>query len=110
MADILKGYVIDFTTPCKKQFSKIALVVDENADFHYYSQDSNGYWSHKPGGRPVTNKDAVGARIYDPQRASRYYPKEDPTNTGLNYNSFCCYMCVPRDEPIQVAGGFRNSA
>jgi hypothetical protein len=104
MADVPNGYVIDFATPCKKGFSKIAAVVDKDRDFHYYSQDKNGYWSHKPGGRAVTNKDAVGSPIYDPQRASRYYPKEDPNDSGLNYSSFCSYMCVPREQPIQVAG------
>jgi hypothetical protein len=104
MADVPNGYVIDFATPCKKGFSKIAAVVDKERDFHYYSQDANGYWSHKPGGRAVTNKDAAGAPIYDPQRASRYYEKEDPNDSGLNYSSFCSYMCVPRGQPIQVAG------
>ena len=105
MADVPEGYLIDFSIPCKKGFSKIAVVVDEDNDLHYYRQDSNGFWSHKPGGRPVTDKDAVGAKIYDPRRASRYYPKEDVSDTGLNYDSFCSYMCVPRDKPPQVAGG-----
>jgi hypothetical protein len=108
MTDAPRGYLIDFATPCKKNFSKIAVVVDEENDLHYYREDSNGKWSHKPGGTKVTDKDAAGALIHAPHRASRYYPKEDANNTGLNYDSFCSYMCVPRDEPIKIAGGARR--
>lgn len=104
MSTVPSGYLINFATPCKKGFSKVAMVVDQEADLHYYRQDSNGYWSHKPGARAVTNKDATGADIWDPQRASRYYPRESENDTGLNYDSFCSYMCVPRDKPLQIAG------
>lgn len=105
MADVPNGYLIDFTTPCKQGFSKIAMVVDEENDLHYYREDNNGRWSHKPGAREVTDKDAVGAYIHAPHRASRYYPKENPNDTGLNYDSFCSYMCVPRNQEIKLAGG-----
>ena len=98
-----------FEQKSKKNFSKIAVVVDEENDLHYYREDSNGKWSHKPGGREVTDKDAAGAIIHAPHRASRYYPKEDANNTGLNYSSFCSYMCVPRDEPLRIAGGSRRT-
>ena len=108
MADVPRSYLVDFPTQCKPGFSKIGVVVDEENDLHYYRQDSNGWWSHKPGGRPVTNKDAVGAEIFRPDLASRYYPKEDPSNTGLNYDSFCSYMCVPRDNSIIIGGRRRR--
>jgi hypothetical protein len=89
--------------------SKIAVVVDEKNDFHYYRQDSNGWWSHKPGAQHVTDKDSYGAKIYNPQLASRCYPKEptenDPKNNGLNYDSFCSFMCIPRDQEIIISGG-----
>jgi len=116
MADV-KGYLTNFPTPCNPGYSKVGIVVDEVNDFHYYRQDSNGWWSHKPGGRAVTNKDAVGARIYRPDLASRYYPPDSNNDSGLNYNSFCSYICVPRkttstsadnsgknSAPIQIAG------
>lgn len=107
MADVPRAYLTDFQRACEPGFSKIGVVVDEKNDLHYYRQDNNGWWSHKPGGRPVTNVDAVGARIYRPDLASRNYPAESPGDTGLNYNSFCSYMCVPRnpkENPIQIAG------
>lgn len=103
-----RGYLINFATPCKKGYSKIAAVVDRKRDLHYYRQDKGGYWSHKPGARAVTDKDAAGARIWDPQRASRFYPKESENDTGLNYDSFCSYMCVPRDKMPQIAGRRRT--
>jgi hypothetical protein len=119
MADIPNGYLTDFTSMCEPGFSKIGVVVDEKNDLHYYRQDKNdltgetkeqGYWSHKPGGRSVTNKDALGARIYRPDLASRFYPSEGDNDNELNYSSFCSYMCVPRKNsgeivnPIQIAG------
>jgi len=117
MADVPDGYLVDFPTKCEPGFSKIGIVVDEENDLHYYRQDNNQWWSHKPGGRPVTNLDAAGARIYRPDLASRYYPGEYPGDSGLNYDSFCSYMCVPRvkpevlnknvkadENPIQIAG------
>lgn len=107
MADVgIESYVIDLMTPCKKGWSKIAVVVDKNKDFHYYLQNLDGSWSHKPGAREVTNKDAVGALIVNPQRASRYYPKENSSDTGLNYSDFCSFMCVPRTHPIVLMGGW----
>ncbi len=108
MADVPNGYLIDFQNTCKKGYSKIGVVVDEENDLHYYRQDSNGWWSHKPGGRSVTNKDAVGAKIYAPHRASRFYKREDENDHDLNYDSFCSYMCVPRDKEISITGGARR--
>lgn len=109
MADVgTEAYNIDLTTPCKKGWSKIGVVVDEKNDFHYYRQDSNGLWSHKPGGRAVTPYDAAGALIVNPQRASRYYPKENDADTGLNYADFCSFMCVPRTHPIILMGGWTD--
>jgi hypothetical protein len=58
-----------FDKKCPKYTSKIALVVDEDEDYHFYRQDSNGYWSHKPGSTNVTNLDANGKRIYNPELA-----------------------------------------
>lgn len=104
MADVPRGYLIDFPTKCKQGYSKIGIVVDEENDLHYYRQDNNGLWSHKPGGRQVTNKDAVGSLIYAPHRTSRYYPKEFEQDNTLNYDSFCSYMCVPRDNSIKIGG------
>ena len=94
-----------FTKQCPAGFSKIALIIDESDDYHYLRQDSNGYWSHKPGARSVTNVDAAGHPIWDPKLAHYNYTK-DGTST-LNYDVWCSYMCVPRNRPLflRVAGG-----
>jgi hypothetical protein len=97
---------VSFTDRCPPKTSKIALVVDPSADYHYYRQDSNGWWSHKPGGTPVTNLDAAGARIWDPALAARNYgDKKSP----LNYRAMCGYFCVHRDHKPRVSGGLRRS-
>ncbi len=95
-----------FTGKCPAHTSKIAVVVDADEDYHFYRQDTNGYWSHKPGGTPVTNKDADGALIYDPKLANRNY---DQKGSKLNYDIFCSYMCIPRDKPLYLKiGGARR--
>ena len=61
----------------------IALVVAPNYDYHWYRRDSDGMWSHKPGGTKATNKDNAGALITDPETAAR-----GP------YRDFCGYFRV----------------
>ena len=105
LADSDGGYPIGFSGRCRRGFSKIATVVDPDADFHYYRQDTNGLWSHKPGAMPVTNKDSLANPIYDPALAGRYYPSEREGDHELNYNSFCGYYCIPRDKKLTIAAG-----
>ena len=95
-----------FTAKCPPHTSKIALVVDPDEDYHFFRQDSNGLWSHKPGGTAVTNLDANSKLIYDPALASRNYTV---SGSKLNYDTFCAYMCVPRDRPLHLkTGGTRK--
>jgi len=99
-----------FTDKCPAGTSKIALIVDEDEDYHYLRQDKNKLWSHKPGGRNVTNLDASGKLIYDPSLADFNYKSKN--NDGhLNYDTFCSYLCVPRLRPIRmkVGGGARKT-
>lgn len=104
----LGGKILGFEDPCPPMMSKIAIVVDDKNDLHYYRQDSNGWWSHKPGGTAVTNLDAAGVRIYCPERAARTYYSADGGSVDLDYRYFCCYMAIPRVGPtakrIQLAG------
>ena len=49
---------------------KIALVIDdlgEEQDYHFYRQDSDGYWSHKPGKEEVRRVDASGKLLREIQ-------------------------------------------
>ena len=93
-----------FKNKCPGKSSKIALVADEDEDYHFYRQDSNGMWSHKPGGTKVTNIDATGRPIYDPALASRLY-----TNSGLNYDKFCGYLCAPKGRTLKFKRGGNRS-
>jgi hypothetical protein len=95
-----------FEGKCPGKSSKIALVADEDEDYHFYRQDSNGYWSHKPGATQVTHLDATGRPIYNPQLASRKYE-----SSKLDYDSFCGYLCAPKDRKLKFsrAGGSRKT-
>jgi hypothetical protein len=97
-----------FEEKCPNKTSKIALVVDQSDDYHFFRQDSNGFWSHKPGARKVTNLDAAAHKIWDPRLAHLDYTSNEGS---LNYDIFCSYMCVPRTTPLylRVAGGGRGT-
>ena len=71
----------------KRDYYNVYLVVDDTGpiqDYHWYRQDSNGRWSHKPGLTPVTNLDASGRIIRNPARANRNYGSYG--GGTLNYN------------------------
>ena len=70
----------------------VALVMDPGVDYHWYRQDSNGFWSHKPGNKPATNVDASGNPITNPETANRDYS----STSGVNYSQFCGYYYVPQ--------------
>ena len=95
-----------FELRCPRGTSKIALIVDEDQDYHFLRQDSNGYFSQKGGAQPVTNLDAQGHKIFDVQLANHNHDRgsSDP----LNYDRFCGYFCVPRDRPLFVKIGGRR--
>ncbi len=93
-----------FTDKAPSGWSKIALVIDPANDYHFYRQDSNGMWSHKPGGQLVTDKDAYGNAIYNPERCSRDYRKPGVKDSEqLNYSVFCAYLFVRREGAIPVS-------
>lgn len=93
----------NFTARCPKGMRKIAPVVDPDQDYHFYRQDSNGYWSHKPGSTKVTHLDSKGRPIYDPQLASR-----DSSDSNLDYDTFCGYWCVPTKIKTHLERGGRR--
>jgi hypothetical protein len=68
---------------CPAEGHLVALVIAPGWDFHWYRKGRNGYWSHKPGGTPVTNLDNSGVTIPDPRTANR-----GP------YTDFCTFMVV----------------
>ena len=98
-ASLQKGHLIQFHQRCPSATSKIAIVVDPDEDYHFYRQDSNGMWSHKPGGTAVTNKDASGRPIYNPALCDRNYNEK---SSKLNYDVFCSFFCVPRMKELTL--------
>jgi len=42
-------------------------------DSHWYRQDGNGFWSHKPGAQKARNCDEAGHLISDPRDADRWH-------------------------------------
>jgi hypothetical protein len=102
LGDNPKVTMTTFEDKCPAGTSKIGLIVDSDEDYHFLRQDSNGYWSHKPGGRKVTNLDASDKLIYDPALANFNYKEK---NGHLNYDNFCSYMCAPRIVPVTLKTG-----
>lgn len=66
---------------------KVALVIAPGKDYHWYRQDSDGYWSHKPGIGNVTRADSQGRSIINPRTAYRNY-------SYANYSTFIGYYFV----------------
>ena len=67
-----------------------ALVVHPNKTYHFYRQDGDGSWSHKPGSLQTTKNDASGKPITNPKYADRTYKNFD-------YSDFCSFYCIPKD-------------
>lgn len=53
-------------------------------DYHWWRQQPDGTWKHKPGQRPVRDRDWDGNPITDPSKSNR-----GP------YTTFCGYLCAP---------------
>jgi hypothetical protein len=84
-------YSTQFECRCQKGYKKIfAAVSDEpvDNDFHFWRQDSDGLWSHKPGSNLPSRYDAKGLLITNPENSNR-------TFSNRNYVYSCGYFCVP---------------
>jgi hypothetical protein len=94
------GKNITLQDKCPKYYYKGAMVIDPGKTYHFYRQDNNIHWSHKPGTLPVSNIDASGNLIYNPQYADRDYSKNRSSN--LNYTKFCKYYCIPKNSYLNT--------
>lgn len=83
---------------CEPPCCLVALV-NSGGDYHWYREDADRTWSHKPGSHPATNLDAGGQIIIDPSGANHSYG-----GGALNYNSFCGFMCVCQDQLMPLEG------
>jgi len=86
---------------CPEDCCLVALV-NSGFDFHWYRRDDDGTWSHKPGASDATNLDAGGQLILDPSGANHNYG--GAAEGGRNYDNFCGFMCVCRDEIENLKG------
>lgn len=83
-------YKIEPNGMCKDGYYKGFLAMDPGKDYHFYRQDSDNYWSHKPGKNKATNLDSSGNRIVDPRTANRIYKQ-------FKYTKECNFMCIPKN-------------
>jgi hypothetical protein len=77
----------DATCPCPGNMHKVYLVIEPpGSDYHWYRQDTSGWWSHKVAWTEARNWDDSGAKISNPETA----------DTG-SYTVHCGYMCACGD-------------
>ena len=91
---------VAFNVKCPNKYYKGAMVVDPDNTYHFYRQNNNGTWDHKPGISPITNVDASGKKIYVPHFADRDYTDDKDNDDAINYTHFCGYYCVPDNKYI----------
>ena len=85
---------------CPSDYYKGSLVVaskpGETGTYHFYRQDDDGTWSHKPGANAVTKLDADDNVIVDPRTANRNYGPG-----RVNYDNYCHTYCLPRNKKVK---------
>ena len=83
----------DCETACSSDKYKVMAFISKTpapvGDVHFYRQDADGCWSHKPGGEKVTNLDAKNQEIGDPRCSCI-----DRTYGKANYDEFVGCFCV----------------
>lgn len=84
---------------CDEGCCLVALVLSDS-DYHWYREDEDGTWSHKPGGTDAISVDGSGNPVTDPANANHNYSNL----TGLNYHTFCGFMCVCLDRLVTLQG------
>ena len=95
-------YIENFDNSCLPGFYKVFLALDPQVDYHWWRQDSNSLWSHKPGSTNVTNLDADDNIIHNPILANRNYGT-------VNYKKPCFFACVYSDLTRTLDQIYRNS-
>jgi hypothetical protein len=81
-------YTVDEEMPCNTGFYKGFLTLAPGKDYHFYRQDSNGYFSHKRGKLQAENVDSDKNKIENPRMAAREYDE-------YKYDTSCGYFCIP---------------
>ena len=84
------AYLENFDNACMPGFYKIFLALDPMNDYHWYVQNSNKFWSHKPGSSHVRDLDAGGKKIKNPLLSDRKFKFR-------NYFKPCFFACIYSD-------------
>ena len=84
------SYLEVFDKACLPGFYKIFLALDPGNDYHWWRQNKDQYWSHKPGSTDVVNVDASGNKIKNPLKSNRKF-------THRNYHKPCFFACINSD-------------
>lgn len=90
--DYPNSYIEDEDIPCKCGYYKTFIAISpqtdkKKEDYHFYRQDNNLLWSHKPGSKSVMNTDGNGDLIKNPLYSDRHVD-------GNNYSIPCGFVCV----------------
>lgn len=81
------------TYTCPNNGTLVYMAVAPNVDYHWYRLDkADGKWSHKIGTLPVSDKDASGNTISNPQAANRNYSSNN--NIAANYSDNGGFYCT----------------
>lgn len=86
-------YKVQESERCEDEYYKGYLAVDEGQrdrdkyDYHFWIQNSEGKWSHKPGQTRVRDVDFSNQKIMNPRLSDRG-----------RYKSDCSYFCIPKDD------------
>ena len=84
------SYLEKFDNACLPGFYKVFLALDPKHDYHWWRQNSNKYWSHKPGSSNVIDTDGNGEKIKNPLISSRDFKHR-------NYYKPCFFACIYSD-------------
>lgn len=91
--DIPNLKLVSKNDTCPNDHYKGYVAVHEGKDYHFWRQDQDGTWSHKPGGNYAVTTDADGCNIVNPSVSNRNFGR-------LNYKHECSYFCIPIDTKI----------
>lgn len=89
--EIPQMYPATFEAPCQPGYKKIYAAVsneEENNDFHFWRQDRDGLWSHKPGSNDPVRIDGRNNLIVNPDHAYR-------NGDTHHYTQGCGFFCIP---------------
>lgn len=93
-------YLVALVSTSKPSGYDAADGVEYGNDYHWYRQDDNGRWSHKPGTTKAIDTDSAGQPISNPETANRRTLYRDLGMGGvdlvIDYDNFCGYFYVKK--------------